>query len=92
VFRRLACAAAFAAFLAATPAWATPVDITILHTNDTHDHLEPFNTKDAPDVGGAARRKTLILQVRTSVKNMLLLDAGDVFRRAGLQGHSDDGL
>jgi 5'-nucleotidase len=56
--------------------------ITILHTNDTHSHIEPFKANDSknPNRGGVARRATLIEQIRRENKNTLLLDAGDIFQ------------
>ncbi|MFD0714582.1 choice-of-anchor I family protein [Paenibacillus sp. GCM10027626] len=42
--------------------------LTVMHTNDTHAHL-----------ADAARRATLVKQVRNETDNNLLLDAGDVF-------------
>ena len=56
--------------------------ITILHTNDTHSHIEPFkaNHNRYPNKGGVARRATLIEQVRQENPNTLLLDAGDIFQ------------
>ncbi len=56
--------------------------ITILHTNDTHSHIEPFkaNHKRNANRGGVARRATLIEQIRSENKNTLLLDAGDIFQ------------
>ncbi|MBQ20451.1 MAG: metallophosphatase [Flavobacteriales bacterium] len=56
--------------------------ITILHTNDTHSHIEPFPSNDLkyPNMGGAAKRAALIDQIRTVEKNVLLLDAGDIFQ------------
>ncbi|WP_405604906.1 bifunctional metallophosphatase/5'-nucleotidase [Polaribacter sp. Asnod1-A03] len=56
--------------------------ITILHTNDTHSHIEPFKANDTrfPNRGGVARRATLIEQIRQENKNTLLLDAGDIFQ------------
>lgn len=80
MMQRLASVAALAAALVATPAMAEPVHLTILHTNDTHDHLEPFDTKNGKGVGGVARRKTLFDQVRAKEKNVLVLDGGDVFQ------------
>jgi len=57
-------------------------DITILYTNDTHSRLDPFpmNAKEFAGLGGIARRSSLINQIRSTQKNVLLLDAGDVFR------------
>lgn len=56
--------------------------IVILHTNDVHSHIEPFPDNDPkyPGLGGAARRATLIQQIRNEEENVLLLDAGDVFQ------------
>lgn len=56
--------------------------ITILHTNDTHSRIDPFptNHKRYADRGGVARRATLINQIRQEEKNVLLLDAGDIFQ------------
>jgi len=56
--------------------------ITILHTNDVHSHIDPFDANDArnPNQGGAARRATLISQIRKENPNTLLLDAGDIFQ------------
>ena len=49
--------------------------ITILHTNDTHSHIEPFkpNHPRNPNQGGIARRATLIKHIRNENKNTLLL-------------------
>ncbi len=51
----------------------------ILHTNDTHAHLEPDH-----GLGGIAPRKTLVDQARAQSEALgqalLLLDAGDVFQ------------
>lgn len=55
-----------------TPDPGTPsdptFDLTVLHTNDTHAHLETV-----------AKRITAIKEERASHENTLLLDAGDVF-------------
>lgn len=45
-----------------------PFKLTVMHTNDTHAHLDNI-----------ARRITAIKQVRQANPNSLLLDAGDVF-------------
>lgn len=58
-----------------------PVTLTLMHTNDTHSHMESFT--DTVLQGGVARRKTLIDQVKSQIdtdktcKNQLLVDAGD---------------
>ena len=56
--------------------------LTILHTNDQHSRIEPFDasyTKN-PNQGGFARRAHLIHQIRQQEKNVLLLDSGDIFQ------------
>jgi 5'-nucleotidase len=56
--------------------------ITVLHTNDTHSHIEPFSPEHAqyPNMGGVARRYSLINSIRKENPNTLLLDAGDIFQ------------
>jgi len=56
--------------------------LTILHTNDVHSHIEPFssNHPDYPNLGGIARRASLINRVKKENANILLLDAGDIFQ------------
>jgi len=56
--------------------------ITILHTNDVHSHIDPFPADHPknPNMGGVARRAALIEQIRKEEKNVLLLDAGDIFQ------------
>ncbi len=56
--------------------------ITILHTNDTHSHVEPFEASHYryANKGGVARRATLVENVRKENPNTLLLDAGDIFQ------------
>lgn len=60
----------------------TPPDISILYTNDTHARLDPFpkNSTEFAGLGGIARRASLVKKVRAQQKNVLLLDAGDVFQ------------
>ncbi|MCO5723740.1 bifunctional metallophosphatase/5'-nucleotidase [Robiginitalea marina] len=60
----------------------TPRQLTILHTNDVHSHIDPFPPTDArfPNLGGVARRASLIAQIRSENPNTLLLDAGDIFQ------------
>lgn len=60
----------------------TEKQLTILHTNDMHSHIEPFSLNDAkyPGLGGMARRSTMIKEVRNQKKHVLLLDAGDIFQ------------
>lgn len=77
-----------------TPAPAATVPLTILHTNDTHGHLLPFSyptllpagselaqLRERTDIGGIARRATLVRQVRDQAAarktTVWLVDAGD---------------
>ncbi len=71
--------AAVLAAPAAMPSLAQVVELTILHTNDTHSRIEPFASDDPsyPDMGGAARRNAYFWQVRTERENVLLFDCGD---------------
>ena len=61
---------------------STLKQITILHTNDTHSHIDPLPANDPlrPNKGGAARRAALINQIRTENPYTLLFDAGDIFQ------------
>ncbi len=56
--------------------------ITLLHTNDTHSHIEPFGPGNGAlsGRGGIARRATLVRQLRAATGASLLLDAGDTFQ------------
>lgn len=56
--------------------------ITILHTNDTHSHLDTFPQTDAkfPNQGGAAKRATVFNKVKSENPHTLILDAGDMFQ------------
>ncbi|SEA70606.1 5'-nucleotidase [Flavobacterium gillisiae] len=56
--------------------------ITILHTNDVHSHIDPFPADDPrnANMGGVARRASLIEKIRKEDTNVLLLDAGDIFQ------------
>ena len=60
----------------------TAYKLTVLHTNDQHSRIEPFDSSYSrnPNQGGFARRATLIQQIRNQEKNVLLLDAGDIFQ------------
>ena len=89
--RRIFLAAVFA--LATLPAWAQEkLDLTILHTNDLHGHTLPFaytepeRSKDEQkSVGGAARRATLIRELKKKAKNpVLVVDTGDTSTRGPL--------
>lgn len=56
--------------------------LTILHTNDTHSRLDPFPADDNNygGMGGVAARFDMIKKIRQQEKNVLLLDAGDIFQ------------
>lgn len=56
--------------------------ITVLHTNDTHSHIDPFpeNHRKYAGRGGVERRLKLIQLIRESESHVLLLDAGDIFQ------------
>ena len=65
-------------------------ELTILHTNDVHAHIEQFNTYggtcESEDVknnkcfGGVARRQTVIDKIRkANPNNTILIDGGDQF-------------
>ncbi len=56
--------------------------ITILHTNDQHSRIEPFEASYSrnPNQGGFARRAALIQKIREQEPNVLLLDSGDIFQ------------
>lgn len=86
-FIKKAGAASLLTLLPTAPLWAAEDDsvkkITILHTNDTHSRIEPFEVSPSSPYsgkGGYARRAKLIQQIRQEEKNTLLLDAGDVFQ------------
>ena len=82
-----------ALLLACAPSWTAPEyrGITLLYTNDTHGHLLPFSfpepinpqegyasMPDRTDIGGIARRATLVHRIEAECRgNVLLLDAGD---------------
>lgn len=79
--------------LAALPAAAQEggdFTLTVLHTNDTHAHIEQFDSggstcneeKAAAGecFGGVARRATKIAELRGTASNPILVDAGDQFQ------------
>lgn len=59
-----------------------PKTLTVLHTNDWHSRIEPFPKLDRNlgGQGGAARRAEVIDEIRKKEKEVLLLDAGDIFQ------------
>lgn len=54
--------------------------LTVLHTNDMHSWIEPYTKGDYKGKGGMAQRAALIKKIRSEEKNILLLDAGDIFQ------------
>src|SRR5262245_33078276 len=56
--------------------------LTILHTNDVHSHIDPFqsNHPPYPGRGGVAKRASLIRQIRKENDHVLLFDSGDIFQ------------
>ncbi len=56
--------------------------LVILHTNDTHSHIEPLpaNHSKFPGMGGVAKRHSLIQKIRNEEEHVLLLDCGDIFQ------------
>ena len=81
-------------FISAGPGFSQTVSLTLLHTNDTHGHLLPFsypalsdpcspltNLSERKDIGGIARRTTLVKQIRSELQSkgttVWLIDAGD---------------
>ncbi len=61
---------------------ASENQLTILHTNDQHSRIEPFDSSYTrnPNQGGFARRAALIQKIRSQESNVLLLDSGDIFQ------------
>ncbi|MFT6111359.1 MAG: 5'-nucleotidase [Bacteroidia bacterium] len=74
--------AAGAAFSPLTALGKDKNRLVVLHTNDWHSHIEPFaaDHKRYPGLGGAAKRASLIKDIRAQYKHVLLLDSGDIFQ------------
>lgn len=49
-------------------------ELVIIHTNDTHSHIDPLTDNN---LGGVARRKVIIDSIRAVDPNVMLIDAGD---------------
>jgi 5'-nucleotidase len=58
------------------------VKLVFLHTNDVHSRIDPFPMDGSRNqgMGGVAARSALVSQIRSDEKNVLLLDAGDIFQ------------
>ncbi len=73
-----------AVIIPSAPLWASAEQqkLTILHTNDMHSRIDPFPNDGGrfAGMGGMARRAQIVKQIRASEKNVLLLDAGDIFQ------------
>jgi 5'-nucleotidase len=56
--------------------------LVILHTNDTHSRIDPFPNDGGrfAGLGGAARRASLVRDIRRRNANVLLVDSGDIFQ------------
>lgn len=56
--------------------------LSIIHTNDMHSRIDPFPDEagEYAGLGGMARRAKLVKQIRSEAKQVLLLDAGDIFQ------------
>jgi 5'-nucleotidase len=93
IYRRFA-ACLLCIFLLPLLAARQQVSLTILHTNDTHGHLMPFSypsmvpdgselaaLKVRSDIGGIARRATLVNRLRRELEpsgtTVWMIDAGD---------------
>lgn len=61
---------------------AQELKLTILHTNDVHSQIDPFESSHPkyPGMGGAAIRSAVIRQIRDREDRVLLFDAGDIFQ------------
>lgn len=67
------------ALLSAVSVAQRPLKVTILHTNDLHAHMEPTAIRGAT-FGGYSRHATLIKEIKKKEKNVMVLNAGDVFQ------------
>lgn len=52
-------------------------ELSILHTNDIHGRIVPIDYK-GQNLGGWARRASKIKELKTTCKNTLLIDSGDL--------------
>lgn len=74
MFRRCGTFAASALMCMAIAVDVPAQRLTILHTNDTHSHIDP----DDNNLGGILRRKVVIDSVRACDPYVSVVDAGDV--------------
>jgi 5'-nucleotidase len=61
---------------------AIPATLVVLHTNDMHSQVDPIKEdgRKYAGMGGLSRRAALISKIRAEGKEVLLLDAGDIFQ------------
>lgn len=64
-----------ALLLGCTPRKGSDDRLVIVHTNDTHSHIDPLVDSD---LGGVVRRKVIIDSIREAHPNVLVVDAGDI--------------
>ncbi len=79
--RRLVCTAVLS-LICVFLVFAQGVNITLLHVNDTHSHLDAYGPKDENldgTIGGIAKTASLIGMVKATEPNVVLLHAGDLF-------------
>lgn len=72
-----------AALLLAGGSVAQATDVTIIHVNDTHSHLDAVGPKDLNldgTLGGLAKAATVIGILKATEPNPLLVHAGDMFQ------------
>lgn len=59
--------------LASAAMLASAQSLVLLHTNDTHSHIDADN-----GVGGVLQRKAIVDSIRKAEKNVVFIDAGDI--------------
>ena len=86
VFSVVFCLALSLGFSQETKA-VTTTHLTILYDNDLHGHLLPFDdSRNGKNIGGAARRTSLMLQLKKENPDTLILDAGDLLSGTPISG------
>lgn len=74
--------AALSMMLLTLPAWSQQTrQLVILHTSDTHSHVDPIDENSADrnaGWGGVVRRAALVRQERQTAETFLLLNCGDI--------------
>ena len=75
-------------FFAVLSLYGSDLNITVIHTNDIHGQSHPFDYRGLKNYGGAARRATLINDIRKEVKNrVFLFDIGDISGRGEYENY-----